>query len=64
MTVTDKNGIAPPKFSVVKDLLTKDPTTVLPSDLAPYRRSMVSLSGWSNLHDFIYVKKEDTDELG
>jgi len=68
VTVTDKNGISPPKFSVVKDLLTKDPTTVLPINLAPYRRSMINgkgtKSGWSNLHDFMFVKKKDTDELG
>ena len=68
VTVTDKNGISPPKFSVVKDLLTKDPTTILPINLAPYRRSMINgkgtKSGCSNLHDFMFVKKKDTDELG
>ena len=61
----NKNNIIPPRFSVVMNDLTKDPTTaILPIDLAPYRRSKITSSGWSNLHDFMFVKKKNTDELG
>ena len=60
--VTVNDSIKPFKFSVAPNDLTVDPTTVLPNDLAPYRRSLIKSDGWSTLHDFIYMKNSDTNK--